>query len=230
MSQTTANLLLRNRGCIAIVAPHPDDEVFGCGLLIAAARRARVRIVVIVLTDGRASHPRSVKWPVKKLIRLRQGETRRGLARLGANNAQLRFLGWHDGALDVQGRQHRLRAILTGLGVRIALVSSPRDFHPDHKAAFALVTRAAANTNISVGTYDVWSRVDLRYPSARDYGLAQKNWAALAHRSQLGDYITDDPRAFKMEARVRLTLVRTQEQYRSMSPTVPGRPLRKPRI
>lgn len=44
---------------LVIVAPHPDDETLGCGLLIAAAVRAGVRVAVIALTDGQASHPGS---------------------------------------------------------------------------------------------------------------------------------------------------------------------------
>lgn len=206
------SLLVRS-GCIAIVAPHPDDEVFGCGLLIAAARRAGLRVIVIVLTDGQASHPKSLKWPAKRLARLRQCETRRGLGRLGAGGAPLRFMGWRDGALELQGCHRRLRKVLADFGVTIALVSSPRDFHPDHQAAFTMVMRAAANEMLSVGTYEVWSRVDVGTSRSRNAGTMQKSWAATAHRSQMGSYITDDLTAFVLEPHALRALVNTPERY-----------------
>ena len=167
---------------------------------------------------------------MKRLVRLRRGETRRGLARLGARDAPLRFLNWHDGALNMQGRHHRLRAILIGLGVETALVSSPRDFHADHKAAFALVARATTNTMISVGTYEVWSRVDLCRVRAREPGLALKKWAAAAHRSQLGRYIIDDPSAFIMDGAALIALVSTPERYQMLLPLKTRNKGRKPPI
>ena len=35
-----------------VLAPHPDDEVFGCGAAIASHVRAGVPVQVLVLTDG----------------------------------------------------------------------------------------------------------------------------------------------------------------------------------
>ncbi len=40
-----------------VVAPHPDDETLGCGVLIAAKRRLGAEVAVVFLTDGAASHP-----------------------------------------------------------------------------------------------------------------------------------------------------------------------------
>lgn len=169
---------------------------------------------MVVLTDGRASHPRSVTWPANRLIALRQAETRRGLSRLGCGRAPVRFLPWHDGALAKQGDPRRLRSLLVHLRVRTALVSSPRDFHPDHQAAYALLRQAVANTRVETGTYEVWSRAGQRAGRARDAGVAGKRWAALAHRSQLGNYIRDDPTAFAFHAAAFEDLVMSPEQIR----------------
>ena len=35
-----------------VLAPHPDDEVFGCGGAIASHVRAGVPLHVVILTDG----------------------------------------------------------------------------------------------------------------------------------------------------------------------------------
>src|SRR5665647_2332725 len=37
---------------VLVLAPHPDDEVFGCGGAIAAHVRAGVPLQVLILTDG----------------------------------------------------------------------------------------------------------------------------------------------------------------------------------
>ena len=198
---------------MAIIAPHPDDELFGCGLLIAAARRVGVKLVVIVLTDGQASHPGSARWPSARLGRLRRQETRRGLARLGARDMPLRFMGWGDGRLAKEGCARRLRRLLHEHGVNIALVSSPRDFHADHRAAFALAERATARTRIALGTYEVWSRVDRRIAPARSRDGWRKRWAAKAHRSQLGKLITDDPDAFAFDGHAFAALTEASESY-----------------
>lgn len=213
----TKKALIASGGPLAVLAPHPDDEVFGCGLLLAAARRSRVPMLVVVLTDGRGSHPQSVQWSPARLIALRRSETRRGLARLGAQSVQIRFLNWHDGRLASQGSALRLRAVLIRFGVRCALVSSPRDFHADHKAAYALATRAVANTKIALATYEVWSRVGAKFSRTRDAALARKHWAATAHRSQLGKLITDDPSAFTFDRAALSALIRSDERYEPAS-------------
>jgi len=92
-----AVLRLAKGGRPVVIAPHPDDETLGCGALIANAVRRGVPIGVIALTDGDASHPSSLRWPPAALARLRSGEPRRALARLGAGAAPVRRLGWHDG-------------------------------------------------------------------------------------------------------------------------------------
>lgn len=213
----TKKALIASGGPLVILAPHPDDELFGCALLVAAARRSGVRILIVVLTDGRGSHPLSVKWPPGRLIALRRSETRRGLARLGARTVQVRFLGWRDGELATQGSVLRLRAVLNGFSPSYVLVSSPRDFHADHQAAYALAIRAVANTRAALATYEVWSRVGAKVHRARDGALARKRWAAAAHRSQLGGFITDDPSAFNFDVAALNALVTTSERYQAVS-------------
>lgn len=183
---------------LVIVAPHPDDETLGCGLLIAAAVRAGVRVAVIALTDGQASHT-SVRWPPAALGRLRRGELRRALARLGAGGAAVRFMGWHDGSVASEGHALALRRVLTGLNAGVVVAASPRDHHPDHQAGWALSRDATRGSSVPLVSYAVWSRLDAGSPRAyRD--VAAKRWAVRAHRSQVSGYIADDPRGFRLTA------------------------------
>ncbi|WP_375422624.1 PIG-L deacetylase family protein [uncultured Sphingomonas sp.] len=188
---------LRHAGPIVVLAPHPDDETLGCGLLIADAVRLRVPLAVVVLTDGQASHPGSRRWPPPALARLRRSETRRALARLGAGDATLRFMGWRDGRLGEDARPLRLRRLLHVIGARTVLVSSPLDSHPDHQAAWRLARSATRGSAANLLSYAVWSRLDeAAAPRVRHMGLPRKRWAMQAHRSQTSDYINDAPGGF----------------------------------
>ena len=46
-----------------IIAPHPDDEVLGCGGLMQGLAALCRPIQLISVTDGSASHPGSRRWP-----------------------------------------------------------------------------------------------------------------------------------------------------------------------
>lgn len=204
---------------LIIVAPHSDDETFGCGLLIADAVRRGVAVAVVVLTDGAASHPSSQAWPAARLAALRRGETRRALARLGARRAVVRFLPWRDGRLDADGSALALRRVLVGLRAGTVLVSSPADHHPDHGAAYRLTAAAVRGTATWLATYAVWSRLAVTSaPRARDHRLGAKRRAAMAYRSQTGPYIADDPAGFTFAPNLLDRAIREVEVFALGSP------------
>ena len=69
---------------LLVLAPHPDDEVIGCGGLVALHLREGRRVRVVVATDGgEAGEPAE-----------RQRESRAALASLG--NAEIEFLNLPD--------------------------------------------------------------------------------------------------------------------------------------
>ena len=42
---------------VCIVAPHPDDEILGCGGLMQRLDKLGYKIVLFAVTNGTASHP-----------------------------------------------------------------------------------------------------------------------------------------------------------------------------
>lgn len=92
---------------LLIVAPHPDDEVLGCGGLIATAAAQGVPVRVVYLTSGDgftvAAALTSRTAPAHKeclqLGRLRMQEARCGLERLGLRPEDAVFLGYPDRTL-----------------------------------------------------------------------------------------------------------------------------------
>ncbi len=198
---------------IVILAPHPDDETLGCGLLIHDLVRTGARVAVVILTDGQASHPGSRKWPPAALGKLRRGEARKALARLGARNAMLRFMGWRDGRLSADGNVLRLRRLLSEIDAGVVLATSPEDFHADHQTTWRLAVHATRSSRTRVVSYGVWSRLGPKaFRRARHSGVGAKRWAMNAHRSQITNLIKDADGGFTFERDSLDRLVRGEER------------------
>lgn len=119
---------------VLVFAPHPDDEVLGCGGLLAtlAARGAEVRVVVV--SDGARGGSGD------DLAARRAAESRAAGALLGVREHV--FLGLADGALGaVHDLVARLRAELDAFAPELVLVPGGGEPHADHRA----VSRAAAS-------------------------------------------------------------------------------------
>ncbi|HVR43184.1 MAG TPA: PIG-L family deacetylase [Thermoanaerobaculia bacterium] len=114
---------------LLVLAPHPDDEVIGCGGVVAHHAREKRRIHVVVATDGReGADEGSGAAPV------REGETDAGLRELGAPPAE--FLRIPDRRLAEHGAALRatLRERLLELAPDLVVLPSPIEIHPDHAA------------------------------------------------------------------------------------------------
>jgi LmbE family N-acetylglucosaminyl deacetylase len=192
---------------VVVVAPHPDDEVLGCGGLLSllaareratgpTLRSAEPAIVVVGVSDGDASHPGSTIWTPERLAARRRRERAKGLLHLGIR-APVRALGLPDGRLRcheaplVSALSRELRP-----GDRV-ITTWRHDGHPDHEA----VGRACAEAVRSVGATLLempvwawhWARPgDWAIPWHRLRQLPltgralEEKWLALSeHRSQL---------------------------------------------
>lgn len=115
---------------LLVLAPHPDDEVIGCGGVVAQ-HLAEGRVVrVVVATDGTAAT--ETGDPVEYRAR-RQAETRASLALLGAG-ATVEFLEFPDRELDSARIAPQLAAILLDFRPDLILVPGLVEIHPDHVA------------------------------------------------------------------------------------------------
>ncbi|MFL6244960.1 MAG: PIG-L family deacetylase [Thermoanaerobaculia bacterium] len=106
---------------LLVLAPHPDDEVIGCGGLIAQHLREHRAVRVVIATDGAEGGDAAV----------REAEARRGVAALGA--ADVVFLGFRDRTLGADAGS-RIREELLDFRPDLVLVPSPLEIHPDHVA------------------------------------------------------------------------------------------------
>jgi LmbE family N-acetylglucosaminyl deacetylase len=209
--------LCRSATSLVVIAPHPDDDVLGCGALIASVA-ARLPVRVIYVTDGAASHAGSLTYPPRRLRDVREREAQRALRCLGVTSAPL-FLRWPDGTVPeaTESRAAPLiaafrDAIPAGEDVAVA-VPWRRDPHCDHRAATSLVDAVLRDRPRAVRfEYAVWLGVigDPSDEPTPDEGctievasgpwLRAKRAALREHRSQRGELITDASRAFALPA------------------------------
>lgn len=147
-----------------VFAPHPDDEVLGCGGTILRLRHRGAAVDVVFLTDGGRSH----RGPIDRgaLQRRRRAEAVRAAALLQVEPTRLHFVGGEDGRLGDDGGTAR-RAVAALLAERRppqVFVPYAYDGHPDHRAAHALVHRAIQDVGLHPAVYEYAVHVWRRWP------------------------------------------------------------------
>jgi LmbE family N-acetylglucosaminyl deacetylase len=108
---------------LLVLAPHPDDEVIGCGGLVALHLREGRKVHVVVATDGAQAGDAAQ----------RESESRAALALLG--DVTIEFLRFPDRKLSGERELDvRIAAILREWKPDLIAVPSPLEIHPDHIA------------------------------------------------------------------------------------------------
>ena len=184
-------------GRIVLVAPHPDDEVFGAAGLIQYSVVAGLELQIVAVTNGESSHPLSKAAARSELAHLRTRETVLGLRRLGVNAPQITRLGLPDG--DVGRNASALKRALEEILRPGDLCVAPWRFdgHPDHEICGDVASRASEARGASVLSYLVWAwhwadpaGRDIPWHQCRRLELtrrqvATKRWATHAFQSQI---------------------------------------------
>jgi LmbE family N-acetylglucosaminyl deacetylase len=125
---------------VLVLAPHYDDEVFGCGGLLAELADSGAEISVLYLTDSSGGD--EVTSNREAYAARRRVEAQRGLDRLGV--VQLETLPISDGDLRrfVDAAAEHIRKVVAEFRPDLLLSVSPCEITPDHRAAFAALHRA----------------------------------------------------------------------------------------
>jgi LmbE family N-acetylglucosaminyl deacetylase len=128
---------------VVVLAPHPDDEVLGVGGLMALLADRGVRLRVVAVTDGAASHPG------QEITARRIAETTAALAHIGA--CETVRLGLPDSGVRDEDLAHRLPRLVEGFDA--CLAPWEKDVHADHEA----VGRAASACGVPVWQFPIWT-------------------------------------------------------------------------
>jgi LmbE family N-acetylglucosaminyl deacetylase len=169
------------RSCI-VFAPHPDDETFGCGALIARKRAAGTPVRVVVASDGAGSHVPT--RPGFDLARVRAAEVAEACRILGVAPKDLVRLGVPDGTVaDHEPElEQRIAAEIDEHRPDDVLVTSALDWHPDHQALNRAVHSAvqAGDWEPRVLEYPIWWWLEGPWRRRGSHGRGQYA-AAFAH-------------------------------------------------
>jgi LmbE family N-acetylglucosaminyl deacetylase len=196
--------LLGARRRLVVVAPHPDDEVLGCGGLICSAIEAGYELSVISLTDGEAAYPDDHNWPPSRLAAVRRAELAAAVSALGGDPDRITHVGIADGR--IAANLDKALAALAHLGpLDTVLVTWASDGHPDHEAAAQAVLMACARSGAKPIQYPIWAWHWADPDSAAFLGkharrfvlseqaLARKKQAIDAFRTQVGTSVPAPP-------------------------------------
>ncbi|GGJ91738.1 PIG-L deacetylase family protein [Pseudomonas matsuisoli] len=140
-----------------IVAPHPDDEVLGCGGLMQALAALKRQTLLVAVTDGGGSHPGSKQWPQEKLLENRPTETLDALSRLDIDLPAVHRLGIPDGGV-AQGESELIKKLLALIEPGDTVFATWEfDGHPDHEATGRAARRACELTGTRCVQVPVWT-------------------------------------------------------------------------
>lgn len=141
-----------------VFAPHPDDEVLGCGGTIALKALAGASLRVVVMTDGRTSHASFID--TSTLVDLRRTEAIDASTRLGLAPSDCDFLEFEDGRLrdNADAARRRVVDLLRTHEPEQVFVPHRRDRLADHVATCEIVTDAVREFGrpVTVLEYPVW--------------------------------------------------------------------------
>lgn len=190
---------------VIVVAAHPDDESLGAGGLIAVCASRGIRVRVVVVTDGAASHPDSPTRTPSQIARDRAAEITEAVSELDPR-AQVTRLGFADGGT----RQQRdliaaeLERVIGGADGSALIVAPFRgDGHRDHRIVGELCAEVAGAHGFTLIEYPIWlwhwaNPTDERVPfddlialPLDPVAVAAKGRAIAAHATQLHPLSTE---------------------------------------
>lgn len=135
---------------LLVLAPHPDDEIFGCGGLLALAVQQGAQAHVAVVSDGAAAGSAALR---------EQESCAAARAIAGGSPALAPVLDfWRlpdRGVVPDAALVARIRAALAASNAQWLLAPSPFEIHPDHRAVCLAAIEAAEDSAAQLGFYEV---------------------------------------------------------------------------
>lgn len=125
---------------VLVLAPHPDDEILGCGAALADLKTRGADLLVQILTDGAGEEPDPEIR--RRIAELRLNESGVALALLGGGD--LRSAGFRDRSLSaaIPELSASIERTVAGFAPDLVFCPSPVEIHPDHRAAAAALIAA----------------------------------------------------------------------------------------
>lgn len=190
---------------IAIVSPHFDDEVFGCGGTAALAARAGAAVTPVFLTDGSKGYPRG-RFAGLDAAALRAAEAQVGQTRREESRRAGKILGLSDpvfldlpetGLLPTPDAVAALAGVLRALAPEAVFLPFFTESNTDHWMTNVIFLAAARRAKLGRGVrcwgFEVWTPLPANTMVDVTEIMETKREAMAEFHSQNADY--DYPRA-----------------------------------
>lgn len=149
-------LAIKSVNIVTIVAPHPDDEVIGCGGLIARLVAEGKIPHIIVMTGGEGSHNGCCSISPDEIIMARRGLTHNALSILGVPQSFVHVLNYPDGNINMcDSNTERLKQLITHINPDTIFVPHWGEGWPDHIKT-AQILKSICSDKIDIWEYCVW--------------------------------------------------------------------------
>jgi len=168
-------------GPVLVLAPHPDDEVIGCGGLLVRLVQAGIAVRVVLVTDGNGAGG----LPAGAAL-VRQAEFKASLARLGVTDYAM--LNFPDGGLVAAAPLFEaIEAEVRAFAPRWVVSPSAADAHRDHRCTARAVRRAAMAHDCvqTILEYETWGALPATHVLDITDQLATKMAALAEHATSL---------------------------------------------
>lgn len=191
---------------ILVLAPHMDDEIFGCGGTLTICARQHALVTVVYLTDGRKGYDskHATYQSATDQVRFedRLVETRKAEARSVSELLRLQppvFLDLPDGRLRVYADSiSRLARVLDRYRPSTVFLPYLTDPHQDHWATIGIFLKAAEQSRLAQHVecwgYEVWAPLLANTIVDITEVMKEKEAAMLQYRTQAA--VCDFPRVF----------------------------------
>jgi N-acetylglucosamine malate deacetylase 1 len=135
---------------VLVVAPHPDDEVIGCGGVALKHHAAGDDVAIVYVTDGRQSRAQHISSA--EMAALRESEALQAASLL---QARVTWMGLPEGEWQLNDGVTQLSAVIARECPNVIYTPSRVDFHPEHLkvahiVALALLRCNALETSINI--------------------------------------------------------------------------------
>jgi len=192
---------------ILVLAPHPDDDVIGCGGTLCSYIEEKSRVRVVYFTDGRNGDPESKDCA--ETVRIRKQEAVRAAAILGIED--LIFLEIPENTFSASSQNVEvLVRLLKEYEPDLVYLPWFLDAHPDHLTVnrlFLKASRKLPRLSFHCCGYEVWTPLWPNVVVDITDHVEQKQRALSEYKSQLKhvDYV---------RASLGINLYRTMRSFR----------------
>ncbi len=172
-----------------VIAPHPDDETFGCGGTIRLVAESGTPVDVVFMTRGELGHEEGQAISEQQqadLAQVRSAEAVEACMALGAR--RVFFLDGKDTRLNEQSHLAAdLLSILQSHHYRRVFCPWKGDAHKDHMATFVHLQNALKRYSapLQLWLYEVWTPQEFNTLIPIDHTVVHKKRAIANYRSQL---------------------------------------------